>query len=106
MKAAERHGLAGRAGFNDTIGVLGYTLGGGYGWLSRQHGLASDHITAADLVLANGSAVRVSADEHADLFWALRGGSGIGEFLPSRWVSRDMVGKMNVARRPPMEADT
>ena len=76
MKAAGRHGLAGRAGFNSTIGVLGYSLGGGYGWLSRQHGLASDHITAADLVLADGSAVRVDADSHPDLLWALRGGAG------------------------------
>lgn len=75
-KAAARHGLAGRAGFNPTVGVLGYSLGGGYGWLSRRHGLASDHIIGADLVLADGSAVRVDADNRADLLWALRGGGG------------------------------
>lgn len=76
QKAAGEHDLAGRAGFNPTVGVLGYTLGGGWGWLSRQHGLACDHIVAADLVLADGSAVRVSAEENPDLFWALKGGGG------------------------------
>ena len=76
MKAAGKHGLAGLAGFNATVGVLGYSLGGGYGWLSRRHGLACDHIVGADLVLADGSGVRVGADDHAELLWALRGGAG------------------------------
>lgn len=76
MKRAERHGLAGRAGFNATIGVLGYSLGGGYGWLSRRHGLACDHIVGAELVLADGSAVTVDQNRRVDLLWALRGGAG------------------------------
>ena len=76
QKAAGKHHVAGRAGFNPTVGVLGYTLGGGWGWLSRQHGMACDHIAAAEMVLADGSEVRVSAEENPDLLWALKGGGG------------------------------
>lgn len=75
-KAVQPHGLAGRAGFNSTVGVVGYTLGGGWGWLSRRHGMACDHIVAADMVLADGSMVRVDANRDPDLFWTLRGGGG------------------------------
>ena len=76
MKEAARHGLAGLAGFNATIGVLGYTLGGGYGWLTRRYGMACDQILGADLVLADGASVPVGPEENADLLWALRGGGG------------------------------
>jgi FAD/FMN-containing dehydrogenase len=56
--------------------VAGLTLGGGIGFLMRKHGLTVDNLLAAEVVTAEGSIVRGSADEHPDLFWALRGGGG------------------------------
>lgn len=72
--AAAEHGLA--VGFGDTgsVGVAGITLGGGVGYLSRVHGLTIDNLLAADVVLADGRAVRADAESHPDLFWGLRGG--------------------------------
>jgi FAD binding domain/Berberine and berberine like len=74
--AAGEHGLVALHGSSPDVGVVGYTLGGGIGWLSRKHGLASDRMLAAEVVTADGEQLRVSRDEHADLFWALRGGGG------------------------------
>ncbi len=75
-RAAAEHGLA--IGFGDTgsVGIGGITLGGGVGFLVRKHGLTIDHVRAAEVVLADGSIVMASPDEHPDLFWALRGGGG------------------------------
>jgi FAD/FMN-containing dehydrogenase len=71
-----RHGLATPGGtFGDT-GVAGLTLGGGIGHLIGLHGLTLDNLLAATVVTADGKVVRASADENADLFWALRGGGG------------------------------
>jgi FAD/FMN-containing dehydrogenase len=56
--------------------VVGYTLGGGIGWLARRHGLACSSVLAVEAVTADGQAVRVDADGEPDLFWALRGGGG------------------------------
>ncbi len=72
--AAAPHGLAPLTGSSPTVGVVGYTLGGGAGWLSREYGYAADSVIGADLVSADGSIVK--AEEHPDLFWALRGGGG------------------------------
>lgn len=70
------HQLAVSSGDTKQVGVAGLTLGGGIGWMVRKHGLAVDSLVAAELVLADGTALRVSPDRHEDLFWALRGGSG------------------------------
>jgi len=74
VAAAGAHGLAALAGVAPSVGVAGYTLGGGLGWLSRSHGLASGSIVAIDAVDARGRAIRIDADHHPDLFWAARGG--------------------------------
>jgi len=74
--AAAAYGLA--TGFGDTasVGIGGITLGGGVGYLTRKHGLTIDHLLAADVVTADGQLLHTDAENHADLFWALRGGGG------------------------------
>ncbi len=74
--ATERFGLITPLGTVSTIGIAGLTVGGGLGWLTGKHGLTVDNLLDADVVLADGRLVRASADENADLFWAIRGGGG------------------------------
>jgi FAD/FMN-containing dehydrogenase len=74
--ATQAHGLATPVGINSTTGIAGLTLGGGFGWLSRKYGMTVDNLESAEVVTAKGEVVRASASENADLFWALRGGSG------------------------------
>lgn len=69
-------GLATPVGINSTTGIAGLTLGGGFGWLSRKHGLTVDNLVAAEVVTASGARVRCSAKREPDLFWAVRGGGG------------------------------
>jgi FAD/FMN-containing dehydrogenase len=70
------HGLAGLHGSSPDVGIAGYSLMGGLGWLARKHGLQCNAVTALELVLADGTLVRTDAEHHPDLFWALRGGGG------------------------------
>ena len=72
----QAYGLATTGGIIGHTGVAGLTLGGGIGFLMRKHGLTVDNLLAAEVVTAEGSIVQASADEHPDLFWALRGGGG------------------------------
>ncbi|MEH1102312.1 FAD-binding oxidoreductase [Micromonospora sp. CPCC 205561] len=76
LRAAAEHGLS--TGFGDTgsVGLGGLTLGGGVGYLVRRYGLTIDSLLAADVVTADGELVRADADNHPDLFWAIRGGGG------------------------------
>jgi FAD/FMN-containing dehydrogenase len=76
VPAAAEHGLAALAGSAEDVGVVGYTLGGGIGWLARRHGLACTSVLAAEAVTAGGRIVRADAERELDLFWALRGGGG------------------------------
>jgi hypothetical protein len=75
---AGQHGLAALAGSSPDVGVTGYTLGGGLGWLARRYGLAANSVTAAELVTPGGDLVRADTGHEPDLFWAVRGGGGVG----------------------------
>ncbi len=73
---AQPYGLALPTGDTKTVGLGGLTLGGGMGFLVRKYGLTIDNLLSVELVTADGRLLRASADEHPDLFWALRGGGG------------------------------
>jgi FAD/FMN-containing dehydrogenase len=69
-------GLVPLSGAAPSVGVAGYTMGGGLSWLSRRYGFAADSVLRVTVVLADGRIVTASRDQHSDLFWALRGGGG------------------------------
>lgn len=75
-RETQLYGLAVPSGVNSTTGIAGLTLGGGFGWITRKHGLTIDNLLAVDIVTADGTIRRASADENPDLFWAIRGGGG------------------------------
>jgi FAD/FMN-containing dehydrogenase len=74
--ACGAHGLATAFGDTGSVGIGGITLGGGVGYLVRRHGLTIDGLLAADVVTADGQLLRVDAETHPELFWAIRGGGG------------------------------
>ncbi|GAA1569731.1 FAD-binding oxidoreductase [Kribbella hippodromi] len=76
LDAARQFGLAPLSGSHRDVGVTGYTLGGGVGWLARKYGFAADSVIRAEVVTADGHVVTASAEQHPDLFWAIRGGTG------------------------------
>ncbi|HET9965845.1 MAG TPA: FAD-binding oxidoreductase, partial [Rubrobacter sp.] len=73
---SQPHGLAGLLGSTSYVGIVGYTMGGGFGWLGRKYGFNAASVREADVVTADGELVRVSAEEHPDLFWGIGGGGG------------------------------
>ncbi len=76
LPTTQAHGLAPLLGSSPDVGVVGYTLGGGFGWLGRKYGLAADSVNYFEVVTADGQLLRASAKENPDLFWGLRGGGG------------------------------
>jgi FAD/FMN-containing dehydrogenase len=74
---AQEYGLAGLVG-SSGVGVVGYTMGGGFGWLRRKYGFNADSVREADIVTAEGELIKVSAYENPDLFWGLKGGGNFG----------------------------
>lgn len=73
LDVATPHGLAPLLGSTPDVSAVGYTLGGGLGWLARKYGTSADSVLAFEVVTARGDLVRAAADEHPELFWALRG---------------------------------
>ncbi|HEU5036253.1 MAG TPA: FAD-binding oxidoreductase [Nocardioides sp.] len=76
VTAAAAHGLTAMHGSSPDVSVAGYVLGGGLSFYGRRHGLAANSLRAVELVTADGSLVRASAEENPELFWAVRGGGG------------------------------
>lgn len=74
-KATQQYGLLVPTGINSTTGIAGLTLGGGFGWTTRKFGLTIDSLRSAKLVTASGELLEISATQHEDLFWGIRGGS-------------------------------
>jgi FAD/FMN-containing dehydrogenase len=89
-------GFAVPAGVVSTTGIAGLTLGGGTGYLTRKYGLTIDNLLGVDIVLADGSFVTANAEDHPDLFWAVRGGGGnfgiVTSFLYRACPVKDVVG--------------
>jgi FAD/FMN-containing dehydrogenase len=73
---AQKFGLAGLLGSTSDVGVVGYTMGGGFGWLGRKYGFNADSVIEAEVVTADGELVRASAAENPELFWGIKGGAG------------------------------
>ncbi len=76
LRATQPFGLALPTGVFSTVGLSGLTLGGGIGWLSSRYGLTIDNLLAVEMVTVDGTLLKASANEHPDLFWAVRGGGG------------------------------
>jgi len=97
-RALEPHGWAISSGDYGGVGVGGLATAGGIGWMAREHGLTIDHVVAAELILADGSLVRTSAEEDPELFWGIRGaGANFGVVTAFELVA-DEVGQVGWAQ--------
>uniref|UniRef100_UPI0003640601 FAD-binding oxidoreductase n=1 Tax=Streptomyces xiaopingdaonensis TaxID=1565415 RepID=UPI0003640601 len=105
LDAAAPHGLAPPSGSAPSVGAVGYTLAGGLGLLARQYGYAADLVRRMDVVTPPGERVRATPEHRAELFWALRGGGGLGtvtgmeiELLPVArvWGGRLVYGERDL----------
>lgn len=96
--ALEPYGWALSSGDYGGVGVGGLATAGGIGWLVRKHGLTIDHIRAVTMVLADGSVVRASEEEHADLFWAVRGAGANFGIVTDFEFEVDEVGAVGLAQ--------
>jgi len=93
-RETQLHGLATTGGVIGSTGISGLTLGGGLGWLMPKYGLALDNLLSVEMVMADGGVTRASADENADLFWAIRGGGGNFGIVTSFEYALHQVGPM------------
>jgi hypothetical protein len=76
VNPATEQGLTALHGSSPNVGVVGYSLGGGIGWLARKHGLSAESVLAVEVVTADGTLLRADRTQNTELFWALRGGGG------------------------------
>jgi alkanesulfonate monooxygenase SsuD/methylene tetrahydromethanopterin reductase-like flavin-dependent oxidoreductase (luciferase family) len=92
------HGWALSSGDYGGVGVGGLATAGGIGWLVREHGLTIDHVRAVDIVLADGTVARASAEENPDLFWAVRGAGANFGIVTAFEFEVDEVGEVGWAQ--------
>ena len=91
-RATQPFGLVVPGGIISATGVAGFTLGGGFGWVSRRHGFAADNLRAVEIVTADGQVRRAGAEENPDLFWAIRGGGGTSAWSRRSSSTRSRTG--------------